>query len=265
LSALPCGRPAGSLMSSSVVWKNSLPPASRWPVLARDAGLAGRAPVLVGGQRVEVAADLARIARHLAHALLVVVQFLQRDHRQEDVVFLEAEQAHRVVHQHVGVQHEQLGGPGAACAARARGARAWRRRRRGAGVAQGLPARAPPRRAAWRPGRRLGCAARRSVVVAGRAPRAGAARPQPGPSSERLSALRPACASKSAAASRSPFLDGGLGRGMGWVSLGMKESKKAAQAAVRLSRGEGRLRRRMAPPCETAGRLRRPSSGPSPP
>jgi hypothetical protein len=79
-----------------------------------DADARVQRTVLVGetagtGQRVEVAADLAHVARHLAHAFLVAVQFLQRDHRQEDVVFLEAEQAHRVVHQHVGVEHEELG------------------------------------------------------------------------------------------------------------------------------------------------------------
>ena len=32
-----------------------------------------------------------------------------RRHRQEDVVLLEAEQAGRIVHEHVGVEHEQLG------------------------------------------------------------------------------------------------------------------------------------------------------------
>jgi hypothetical protein len=62
-----------------------------------------------GSQRIQLAADLAHAARHLAHALLVAVELLERDHRQEHVVFLEAEQAHRVVHQHVGVQHEELG------------------------------------------------------------------------------------------------------------------------------------------------------------
>jgi hypothetical protein len=93
LSALPCGRPAGSLHVQQVVWKNSLPPASRWPVLASGMPLDGVARVGgLGGQRVEFAADLARVARHLAHALLVAVEFFQRDHRQEDVVLLEAEQ-----------------------------------------------------------------------------------------------------------------------------------------------------------------------------
>ncbi len=44
-------------------------------------------------QRIQRAAHLTRIARHFRHALLVVVEFLERHHRQIDVVFLEAEQA----------------------------------------------------------------------------------------------------------------------------------------------------------------------------
>ena len=39
----------------------------------------------------------------------MVVQLFQRDHRQVDIVFFEAEQRGRVMHQHVGVQHEQFG------------------------------------------------------------------------------------------------------------------------------------------------------------
>ncbi|MPN31904.1 hypothetical protein SDC9_179379 [bioreactor metagenome] len=45
------------------------------------------------------------------------VQLLQHDHRQEDVVFLEAEQAGWVVQQHVGVQHKHLLGTGLAISA----------------------------------------------------------------------------------------------------------------------------------------------------
>jgi hypothetical protein len=50
----------------------------------------------------------------------VAVELLERDHRQVDVVLFEAEQRGRVVHQHVGVEHEQLGRPGAARLAGAR-------------------------------------------------------------------------------------------------------------------------------------------------
>ena len=60
-------------------------------------------------QRVQRTRDLACIARHFGHALLVVVQLFQRDHGQVDVMLLEAEQRGRIVHQHVGIQHEQLG------------------------------------------------------------------------------------------------------------------------------------------------------------
>jgi hypothetical protein len=38
-----------------------------------------------------------------------MVEFFQRGDRHVDVVLLEAEQAGGVVHQHVGVQNEQLG------------------------------------------------------------------------------------------------------------------------------------------------------------
>ena len=66
-----------------------------------------------GGQCVEIAAHLPRVPGDLGHAPLVAVEFFQRDHWKVDVVFLEAKQRRRVVHQHVGVQHEQGGRPGA--------------------------------------------------------------------------------------------------------------------------------------------------------
>ena len=58
-------------------------------------------------QLVKEAADLADIAGSLRYALLAGIQFLEDDHRYVDVVFLEAEDRRRVVHQHVGVEHEQ--------------------------------------------------------------------------------------------------------------------------------------------------------------
>ena len=122
LSALPCGRPAGRVTSSRLVWKNSLPPASRWPVRVERQAVARCSASRVGmlaASASSVAADLAGVARDLGHALLVAVELLQHDHRQEDVVLLEAEQAHRVVHQHVGVEHEQLGRAGCRAALRA--------------------------------------------------------------------------------------------------------------------------------------------------
>jgi len=39
----------------------------------------------------------------------VLIEFFQGGDRHIDIVFFEAEQAGGVVHQHVGVQHEQLG------------------------------------------------------------------------------------------------------------------------------------------------------------
>ena len=64
------------------------------------------------GQCVQRAAGLAGIACDFRHAFLVAIQLLQYDHRQVNVVFLKAKQAHGVVQQHVGVQHKQLGRSG---------------------------------------------------------------------------------------------------------------------------------------------------------
>ncbi len=84
-------------------------PAGRRPVLARlDRQPGGDIAALGRDDLVEEAARLARVARHVRKALLVAVELLQRAHRQVEVVLLEAEQAGRVVHQHVRVEHEQL-------------------------------------------------------------------------------------------------------------------------------------------------------------
>src|SRR3569623_764136 len=58
---------------------------------------------------VEKAAGLASVARYLVHAFFVLVEFLQRGDRHIDVMLFEAVQAGGVVHQHVGIQYEQLG------------------------------------------------------------------------------------------------------------------------------------------------------------
>ena len=108
MSALPLARRAGSSPLIASVCRNSRPVASLSPCVAqRDAfrDVVDR----LADDFVEKAAGLARIARDFGHAFLVVVEFLQRRHRQIDVVLLEAEQAGRIVHQHVGVEHEQLG------------------------------------------------------------------------------------------------------------------------------------------------------------
>ena len=87
----------------------------------RDPGLD-----LAGGPAddvVEEAARLAGVARDLGDAPLVVVELLERLHRQEDVVLLEPEEARRVVHQDVGVQDEELGGGGPRLLARLLGGR----------------------------------------------------------------------------------------------------------------------------------------------
>jgi hypothetical protein len=61
---------------------------------SRDGPVSGDAVldavVVAADDLVEHAADLARVARDFGHALLVVVEFLQRHDRQEDIVLLEA-------------------------------------------------------------------------------------------------------------------------------------------------------------------------------
>jgi hypothetical protein len=111
-------------------------------VVARVAGRQGQARVdgvLLGipHQLVEEAADLAHVARGLRQALLVGVEFLEHDHRQVDIVFFEAEDRGRVVHQHIRVEHEDA--PFAGRAAVLHGARAVRV----ASPLQGLPPRDP--------------------------------------------------------------------------------------------------------------------------
>ena len=120
LSALPCGRLAGRLLASGLGLEEQ---AAAGLAVAGGVELqaAGDVGALGAGQGVQRAAGLAGVAGDFRHALLVAVELFQHDHRQEDVVFLEAEQAHRVVHEHVGVQHEQLGragGLGLACGPR---------------------------------------------------------------------------------------------------------------------------------------------------
>ena len=83
-------------------------PAERVAIALRRERQARRHLADVCHERIERTAHLTRIARHFGHALLVVVEFLERHHRQIDVVFLEAEERTRVVHQHVGIEHEQL-------------------------------------------------------------------------------------------------------------------------------------------------------------
>ena len=57
---------------------------------------------------VEHAAGLTRVARHFRHALLVSIELLEGHDRHEQIVLFEAVDAGGVVHQHVGVENEQL-------------------------------------------------------------------------------------------------------------------------------------------------------------
>ncbi len=107
LSALPLASRAGSSPLIAWVCRNSRP--RLLVAIAR-----GKRDALVdlvlaaADDLVEEAARLARVARDFRHAFLVVVELLEGGHRHVDVVFLEAEQAGGIVHQHVGVEHEEL-------------------------------------------------------------------------------------------------------------------------------------------------------------
>ena len=85
--------------------------AVRSPRLERDAGadIAGADRAGRGDQFVQIARSLACIARDLGGAFLVVIELFEREHREEDVVLFEAEQTGGVVHQYVGIEHEEFG------------------------------------------------------------------------------------------------------------------------------------------------------------
>jgi len=70
----------------------------------------GHVVLCPGDDLVEQTAGLACVAGNFRHAFLVGVEFLQRHHRHVDVVLLEAKQAQGVMHQHIGIQHKELGG-----------------------------------------------------------------------------------------------------------------------------------------------------------
>ena len=67
-----------------------------------------------GNQLVEVARSLARVARNFGDAFLVVVELLEREDWQVEIVLFEAIKAGGVVHQHVGIEHKELGKGGLA-------------------------------------------------------------------------------------------------------------------------------------------------------
>lgn len=63
----------------------------------------------VGNELIQRSGDLTDVSGHIGHAALVIVQFFQRDHRQEDIMFLEAEKGSRIMHQDIGIQYKQFG------------------------------------------------------------------------------------------------------------------------------------------------------------
>jgi hypothetical protein len=57
-------------------------------------------------QLVEKAAHLAHVARRFRQTLLARIEFLEHRHRDVYVVLFEAKNCRRVVHQDVGIEHE---------------------------------------------------------------------------------------------------------------------------------------------------------------
>ena len=255
MSALPCGRPAGSVDVDQVGLEEQLA-AGLAVAGAGRAGCRRRCPSAsrarhAGGERVEEAAHLARVARDFGHALLVVVELLERDHRQVDVVLLEAEQGRRVVHQHVGVEHEQRR---RAVAARLRGARSAARR---TAAARGA-ARRRARRFAATGGAAGSVRLRRQVRAAAGGAGLGA-RLRRG--CARLPGCGAACGLEVVGGSRrAARLAGGLGRGMRrleWRGEQSAQRMRSARRHVTTRADAGRRGRRAG-----AVRLSRLSSAP---
>ena len=110
MSALAVGRTAGRSPLMASVWRNRRPVAG----LAAHALGSGDAVVDVVRGVALTSSSRKRLAWRALRAtsdmpFLSLSSSSSIDHRQVDVVLLEAEQAGRVVHQHVGVEHEQLG------------------------------------------------------------------------------------------------------------------------------------------------------------
>ena len=57
---------------------------------------------------IKVAGDLTGVARDITHAFFVAVELFERHHGQKDIVLFKLEQRHRVMHEHVGVEHKKL-------------------------------------------------------------------------------------------------------------------------------------------------------------
>jgi len=66
----------------------------------------------VGQDLVQGPAALPGVTGDFRHAFFVVVQLLQGHDGEKDIVFLKAEQAGGIVHEHVGIQHKKLAGFG---------------------------------------------------------------------------------------------------------------------------------------------------------
>ena len=106
------GRLCGRALDSWRVWKKSRPDGGLLAVVAGVAARQLQAPIdlllgRIAHHVVEEATHLAHVARGLREPLLVRVELFEHDHGEVNVVLLEPEDGGRVVHQHVGVEHEQ--------------------------------------------------------------------------------------------------------------------------------------------------------------
>ena len=77
------------------------------PVFQRHACLH---PVSTGAvdNFVENSARFANVSSRFGHAFLAGVEFFENDERKEHVVLLKAEYRRRIMHEHIGVEHENL-------------------------------------------------------------------------------------------------------------------------------------------------------------
>lgn len=88
LSDFAVGNPAGNSLEMASVCRKSLPAGqSVRQFVQRDASL--DSILLATDDLVQRPGDLACVARNVGQSFLVIVEFLQRLHGQEDIVFLE--------------------------------------------------------------------------------------------------------------------------------------------------------------------------------
>jgi hypothetical protein len=231
LSALPCGRPSGSLTSSSVVWKNNLPAASLWPVF--DNGMPAVASVLPLASVNEASESRLRLTWRALRATSLRPFLLLSS--SSSVIIGRKMSCSSKRNSDIGScistlvsSTNSLAGPAMRGARlRVRGASAGAVATRGAAAGLGRLG-------------VIGAAATRLSSRSSDGPAATSA--APAGLSARFSCRGADWDSKSVAASREAFWAGGLGSGMG---AGMTQQKRRREAGVGHTAERGRLFKRL--------------------